>query len=273
LPRDPAKGCAPVFPWNFVRTNTIFGVVHSAGGYTAWSDKHPSYSSVSGPGNGINLDDYYSPEVNSLVVSLPGVHTPSGMPCAPIADPSQTGSWTDSFQNIQCYDTLKVNAVMNWIDGKNHLGTKTTQVPTIFGMNFQAVSVGQKLIESGVKGGYTDAAGTPTFTMEGEIKFVDGAVGELELATHPRGRHARLLVVPAVGLGRPARRLRVHEPELDGLVAFLPGGAALHDDTWPRLDHGDRGHRAVLEEDLGHPQLSADHSVDHRRLTAPARRP
>jgi len=35
-------------------------------------------------------------------------------------------------------------------------------VPTIFGMNFQAVSVGQKLIEGGVKGGYTDAEGTPT---------------------------------------------------------------------------------------------------------------
>ena len=46
LERDPAKGCAPVMPWNFVRTNTIFGVVHGAGLYTAWSDKHPSYSSA-----------------------------------------------------------------------------------------------------------------------------------------------------------------------------------------------------------------------------------
>src|SRR5262249_31447793 len=46
LPRDPSKTCAPVFPWNFVRTNTIFGVAHKAGLYTAWSDKHPSYSSV-----------------------------------------------------------------------------------------------------------------------------------------------------------------------------------------------------------------------------------
>ena len=32
------------------------------------------------------------------------------------------------------------------IDGKDHLGTKETKVPTIFGMNFQAVSVGQKLV-------------------------------------------------------------------------------------------------------------------------------
>src|SRR5215475_12638317 len=59
LPRDPAHACAPVYPWNFVRTNTIFGVVHAAGGYTAWSDKHPSYSAVSGPGNGTNVDDYF----------------------------------------------------------------------------------------------------------------------------------------------------------------------------------------------------------------------
>jgi arylsulfatase A-like enzyme len=42
----------------------------------------------------------------------------------------------------------------------------------------KSVSVGQKLIESGVKGGYTDAAGTPTFSMEGEIKFVDSAIGQ-----------------------------------------------------------------------------------------------
>lgn len=45
-------------------------------------------------------------------------------------------------------------------------------------MNFQAVSVGQKLIESGVKGGYTDAGGTPTPAMLGEIEFVDGTVGQ-----------------------------------------------------------------------------------------------
>ncbi len=48
------NGCAPIYPWDFVRTNTIFGVIHGAGGYTARSDKHPSYSAVSGPGNRTN---------------------------------------------------------------------------------------------------------------------------------------------------------------------------------------------------------------------------
>ena len=83
LVRDPQNGCAPVYPWNFLRTNTIFGVVHAAGGYTAWIDKHPSYSMAAGPG-GKGLDDYYSPEVSSNVVPLPGVKTSQGVSCATI---------------------------------------------------------------------------------------------------------------------------------------------------------------------------------------------
>src|SRR6202035_2338678 len=44
LERDPFNHCKPVYPWNFVRTNTIYGVIHAAGGYTAWSDKHAPYA-------------------------------------------------------------------------------------------------------------------------------------------------------------------------------------------------------------------------------------
>src|SRR5580704_8578040 len=179
LERDPAHNCAPVYPWNFVRTNTIFGVVHKAGGYTAWSDKHPSYSSVSGPGNGTNVDDYYSPEINSIVVKLPGVATPAGMSCTDIPDPSQTSAWTNSFKNIQCYDTLKVRAILHEIDGQTHNGQPAT-TPTLFGMNFQAVSVGQKLIEKNVgTGGYLDSIGTPSSELLGEIRFVDDSIGEM----------------------------------------------------------------------------------------------
>src|ERR1700676_80130 len=55
----------------------------------------------------------------------------------------------------------------------------TTRVPNIFGMNFQAVSVGQKLIEGGVFSGYTAAAGTPTPKMKDEIMFVDDRIGQM----------------------------------------------------------------------------------------------
>ena len=179
LVRDPSKGCNPVYPWNFVRSNTIFSVIHGAGGYAAWSDKHPAYSAVAAGLGPSALDDFYGPEINSSVIALPGVTTPTGLSCATIPDTgSDLTAWTNSFQNIQCYDTLKVNAILNEIDGKNHLGTKKTAVPTIFGMNFQAVSVGQKLVESsnGVTGGYLDAAGTPTPALLGEIKFVDASI-------------------------------------------------------------------------------------------------
>jgi len=177
LVRDPANGCKPVMPWEFVRANSIFSVISQAGGYTAWSDKHPAYSSVASGLGPSALNDFYAPEINSNVVGLPGYTTPTGISCAAIRDPnSDLTSWTNSFDNIQCYDTLKVDAILNEIDGWDHLRTKKTQVPTIFGMNFQAVSVGQKLIENGVKGGYLDAAGTPSGPLFGEIRFVDASI-------------------------------------------------------------------------------------------------
>jgi hypothetical protein len=199
LERDPSKACAPVYPWNFVRTNTIFGVVHAAGGYTAWSDKHPSYSSVSGPGNGTNINDYYSPEINSIPVSLPGVHVGTTS-CDPLPDQTAVASsnaWTDSFQNIQCYDTLKVNAILNEIRQRTHNGAAFAPVPTLFGMNFQAVSVGQKLIEKsvGLTGGYQDAQGTPTPSLLHEIEFVDTSIGSMVAALKSNGVYDSTLIV------------------------------------------------------------------------------
>jgi hypothetical protein len=195
LDRDPFHGCAPVYPWNFVRTNTIFGVVHAAGGYTAWSDKHPSYSAVAGPGNGGNLDDYYSPEINSVPVPLASVPGCSPLPDQTAATPSN--SWTDSFQNIQCYDSLKVQAILNEIAGRDHSGKRRRPVPTVFGMNFQVVSVGQKLIEKslGVKGGYLDNQGTPSPALLGEIEFADSAIGKMVTELRRRGLLASTLIV------------------------------------------------------------------------------
>ena len=193
LVRDPYEGCAPVYPWNFIRANTIFGVVHAAGGYTAWSDKHPVYAAVSGPtGTSApsNLDDFYGPEINSNLIPLPGVRTATGLDCSTVPN-ANGGDWTDDFDNIKCYDQLKVDAVRNWIAGRTHMGTATAEVPNVFGMNFQAVSVGQKLIETidgqVVKGGYLDAAATPSDALKGEIEFVDTAIGQL--VTDLEARH------------------------------------------------------------------------------------
>jgi hypothetical protein len=163
-------------------------VIHANGGYTAWSDKHAVYAAVSGPtgtAQPSNVDDYYSPEVNSNQVPLPSnvVTAGTNFHCDQIqasGDAMNAGNdWTSDFQAIQCYDQLKVNAVVNWINGKTHLGTDNKPVPVLFGMNFQSVSVGQKLIEGTVKGGYTDAAGDPTPALANQITFVDAAIGQM----------------------------------------------------------------------------------------------
>jgi hypothetical protein len=214
--RDPFSKpttCLPVYPWNFIRTNTIYGVIHAAGGFTAWSDKHAVYAAVSGPtgtNTPSNLNDYYSPEVNSNQIPLPGptgsgiITAGTNFNCKNIqasGDAMTPGNdWTTDFQAIQCYDQLKVNAVVNWINGKNHLGTSNAQVPNIFGMNFQAVSVGQKLVQNQsvasapvncasptICGGYTDAAATPSAKLESQIVFVDAAIGQMVSALRTQG--------------------------------------------------------------------------------------
>jgi Type I phosphodiesterase / nucleotide pyrophosphatase len=198
LDRDPAQGCKPVWPWQFVRANTIFSVIHAAGGYAAWSDKHPAYSSVASGIGPSALDDFYAPEINSSVIGLPGVTTPTGLSCASILDSgADLTAWTNSFLNIQCYDSLKVNAILNEIDGWDHLHTRKTQVPTIFGMNFQALSVGQKLIEASnsTTGGYLDAAATPSTALLGEFQFVDASIGAFVNELKKQGLYDSTLII------------------------------------------------------------------------------
>jgi Type I phosphodiesterase / nucleotide pyrophosphatase len=169
-----------VYPWNFIRVNTVFGVVHDAGGYTAWIDKHPSYSFVGGPG-GTGLDDYFSPEVSSTVVPLPGVTTLKGVPCDPIRDSNPAGisAWNSSFANIQCYDAVKVYGLLKQIQGLTHSGGPAV-VPAVFGMNFQSVYVGESVNEAGVAtGGYKNAAAVPGPMLLEEIEYVDTAIGAI----------------------------------------------------------------------------------------------
>jgi hypothetical protein len=194
LERDPQAGCAPVYPWNFIRTNTLFGVIHAAGGYTAWIDKHPSYSFVGGPG-GHGLDDYYSPEVSSVVVPLPGVKTLEGASCDPIRDPAGASAWNASFDNIQCYDAIKVYALLNQIAGKTHSG-KPAVIPAVFGMNFQSVYIGQAVNEAGVAvGGYKKAAALPSAELLNEIEYVDIAIGEIVRGLQTAGIYEDTLII------------------------------------------------------------------------------
>jgi hypothetical protein len=251
LPRDPKRNCAPVFPWEFVRVNSIFTVIHQAGGYVAWSDKHVAYSSVSSGGVGFILDDFYSPEINSVPVALPGVRTPTGLDCSQLHDTAALTDWTTGFENIQCYDQLKVNGILNQIDGKIHDGSKNAKVPEIFGMNFQALSVGQKLIEkNGPTGGYVDGMGTPTASLLTEFQFVDDSIGAMVDRLQDDGLLDKTLIVITAKHGQspidPKRFFPIPGP--DGTHGISPGN--LLDSFLPPSEANSSGGVGTTEDDV-----------------------
>jgi hypothetical protein len=177
LVRDPKNGCRTIMPHQYLRVNTIFEVVRAHGGRTAWTDKHPSYEWTNGP-SGKGVDDFYGPEINSIPVALPNI---PGCAVVPFPDTTPDDGWTNSFDDIKCYDSLHVQAVLNQIDGYNHDRSKKVGVPAVFGTNFQAVSVGEKLASdpvTGLKGGYTDVLGTPGQALAGELDFIDHSLGQ-----------------------------------------------------------------------------------------------
>src|SRR5262245_13169009 len=202
LPRDPKNNCAPVYPHSYLRVNTIFEVVKASGGYTAWTDKHPAYEIVNGP-SGHGVDDFFGPEINSSPVGIPQVPGCNPLPDQTAVDPNKD-DYTTSFENIKCYDSLKVRAIINQIDGKTHDGSANAPVPTVFGMNFQAVSVGQKLnqLSNGVTGGYKSSRGTPDDALLSEIKFVDTSIGEMVAELKHQGLYDSTLIIVSAKHGQ-----------------------------------------------------------------------
>jgi hypothetical protein len=201
LPRDPNNNCQPVYPHQYLRVNTIFEVVKAHGGRTAWTDKHPSYEWTNGP-SGQGVDDFYGPEINSIPVALPQF---AG--CSPVnfPDPTPDDGWTTSFANIQCYDSLHVQAVLNQIDGYTHDRSKWVGVPAVFGTNFQAVSVGEKLKTdpvTGASGGYTDVLGTPGPGLSSELDFVDRSLGSMVTELRSQGLSDSTLIIVAAKHGQ-----------------------------------------------------------------------
>lgn len=194
LVRDPKNGCHTLLPHQYLRVNTIFEVVREHGGLTAWTDKHPSYEWTNGP-SGKGVDDFYGPEINSIPVALPQF---PGCSPVPFADSTYDDGWTNSFADIQCYDSLHVQAVLNQIDGYNHDRSKHVGVPALFGTNFQAVSVGEKLAVdpvTGAKGGYTDVLGTPGVGLASELDFVDQSLGKFVAELQKQGLYDSTAII------------------------------------------------------------------------------
>jgi hypothetical protein len=193
LVRDPNNGCKTILPHQYLRVNTIFEVVRANGGRTAWTDKHPSYEWTNGP-SGKGVEDFFGPEINSIPVPLPY----PGCTPVPFPDPTPDDGWTNSFADIQCYNQIHVQAVLNQIDGYTHDRSKHVGVPAVFGTNFQAVSVGEKLAVdpvTGLKGGYTDVFGTPGQALAGELDFIDQSLGRFVAELRKQGIYDSTLII------------------------------------------------------------------------------
>jgi len=219
---DPAKlprirnqfgQCVPLFPHDAIRTNTIFEVVKAKGGHTAWADKHPAYDLVNGP-SGTGVNDLYTPEITNV------------------------GGF-DATVSVDCTvinDEKKVAAIINEIHGRKHDGTPGQGVPAVFGMNFQAVSVGQKLahdnsdgscpqsVHTGMPGGYLDGAGTPTAVLAYGLQKTDEALGDMIKALKQRNLYESTLFIVSAKHGQsPINPAKVNKPgHFADLVAALP---------------------------------------------------
>jgi hypothetical protein len=237
---DPAKlperiiggVCQPVYPHEFLRVNTVFEVIRNHGGHTAWSDKHPAYEILSGP-SGTGIEDLFAPEINAQVT--PQVPGQSVFPAG--------SDYTQSYSAVRAYDAFKVKAVLNQIDGLDSTGTQVTYyTPSIFGMNFQAVSVGQKLAKSGpgdaagLVGGYLDANGTPGNALTLQLDFIEQSVSRMVAALQLRGIYDETVFMISAKHGQspidPAARRAIKDtfstvPANDGYATDTSDDASL----------------------------------------------
>jgi Type I phosphodiesterase / nucleotide pyrophosphatase len=227
LRRDPKNGCKTVLPHEYLRVNTIFEVAKAAGLRTAWTDKHPSYEWTNGP-SGKGVDDFFGPEINSIPVALPF----AGCTPVPFQAPTPDDGWTTALANARCYDLIHVQAVLNQIQGFTHDRSKWVGVPAVFGTNFQAVSVGQKLNTdpvTGLPGGYSDVLGTPTAGLGQQLDFIDESLGRMVQELQAQGLYRSTLIIVSAKHGQSPIDRTKHNNIGNGQPATLLGSSEAFD--------------------------------------------
>jgi hypothetical protein len=216
---DSSGHCVPVYPHNALKTNTLFEVVRAHGGVTAWADKHPAYDLVRGPSN-TGLDDLYTPEVTNV----------GGL--------DNTVSVICTHEN----DHLKTLGIIKWIHGLTHDDKPLKGVPTVFGSDYQAVSVGQKVSHdtpdpscinsstaadaarlAGQPGGYIDGSGTPTDVLSYALDAVDADLGLIVGALKQQNLYESTLIIITAKHGQsPINPVKINKPgHFADLVAGL----------------------------------------------------
>ena len=215
LPVDPAT-CKPIEPNQYLKVNTIFNVARDHGLRTAWSDKHPAYQILSGP-SGTGVQDYFTPEINSQALGFPAGE-----------------DWTNDNAATMQYDSYKVQAILNEINGFDHSGKTRVGVPAIFGMNFQTVSTAQKLPTSdGLAGGYLPGGKVPGPLLVRALGYVDAKIGAMIARIQADGLAGSTAIIVSAKHGQsptdPADLARV--PDSPIIAAIDAAWKAAHPDA------------------------------------------
>ena len=228
LPVNP-QTCAPIYPHEYLKVNTIFEVAHDHGLRTAWSDKHPAYEALEGP-TGNSIDDLFTPEIDSQAIGFP-----------------EGDEWTSDNAATMQYDSYKVQAVINEINGFDHSGKAKVGVPAIFGMNFQTVSTAEKLLSSdGLKGGYEPGTTTPGPLLRNALDYINARLQAMEEAIQAQGLADSTAIIVSAKHGQspqdPSSLVRIKDgPIIEAIngawEAAHPGSGALivagtDDDAW-----------------------------------------
>ena len=202
-----AATCKPILPGHYLHVNTIFEVARQHGLRTAWSDKHPAYQVLSGP-SGTGVQDFFTPEINSAALGFP-----------------PGNDWTTDNAATMRYDSFKVQAVLNEIDGFNHSRAHHVGVPAIFGMNFQTVSTAEKLPTSdGLTGGYLPGGTVPGRLLTRALDYINAKVGAMVAEVRAQGLAGSTAIIISAKHGQsptdPKDLTRVDDgPIIDGINA------------------------------------------------------
>src|SRR5258708_4600314 len=202
LPVDPAT-CKPVYPHEYIKVNTVFEVARGAGLRTAWSDKHVAYEVLNGP-SGAGIQDLFGPEINSD---------------APVAGSSN--DWTKVNSLTGEYDSYKVQAVINEINGFDHSGRRVVGTPAILGMNFQTISTAEKLPASdGLFGGYLADGVTPGPLLASALDYINSRVGAMAEAIKDRHLDHETVIILSAKHGQ--------SPQTPSALTRITDGPIMH---------------------------------------------
>jgi hypothetical protein len=144
-------------------------------------------------------------------------------------DPNLINDTTHNVLLTEKYDDLKVQAILNEIKGlpsHTFFNSNLSQVPALFGMNFQAVSVAEKDANGGINALAGGAEGAPSTVLEGAMQHTDESIGAITAALKAAGIWDSTIVVLTAKHGQ-APRVGVGGLMVGGTLPNLLGNAGI----------------------------------------------